>query len=112
MTSEQIELVTEQIKLVIDFISSDPAIRDAVIEFLNKEKENEIVTIVKNYTEKSFIVVGNTKIHKEIFKDAGGKFNVFKYKGGTPGWLFPPSKLDELTKLLDEKSIDYLVINK
>lgn len=39
------------------------------------------------YTEKSFVVRGNTTENKEQLKNIGGKYNAL-LKGG-PGWIFP-----------------------
>lgn len=47
---------------------------------------NSQLNIVQ-YTEKSFVVRGNTTENKEQLKTIGGKYNAL-LKGG-PGWIFP-----------------------
>ena len=44
-----------------------------------------------NYSEKSFVVRGNTKDHKEDLKSLGGKWNSNLRDGG--GWIFSNTKL-------------------
>ena len=42
---------------------------------------------IEEYSEKSFVVLGDTKPHKEILKELGGKWNS-KLKEGKKGWIF------------------------
>lgn len=50
-------------------------------KFMNSE------LTISQYTEKSFVVRGNTKENKEQLKAMNGKYNSM-LKGG-PGWIFP-----------------------
>jgi len=42
---------------------------------------------IKDYTDNSFIVEGDTRKYKEDLKKLGGKYNSFLKNG--PGWIFP-----------------------
>jgi hypothetical protein len=53
-------------------------------KYLNRM--NSELNIIQ-YTEKSFVVRGNTNENKEQLKNIGGKYNAL-LKGG-PGWIFP-----------------------
>ena len=53
---------------------------------------------VVEYSEKAIAVIGNTKPIKDTLKELGGRFN-FRLSCGA-GWIFPKSKLEELTKAL------------
>ena len=80
------------------------------------------------YSEKSFMVYGETKEHKESLKELGGKFNnnLANPEGSEKiaGWIFPKSKLtivknfletgyveksSESTKYVTKKEFDDLV---
>lgn len=50
--------------------------------------------IIKEYTDRSVAVQGDTHKYKEDLKKLGGKYNG-NLKNG-PGWIFPKSKLNEL----------------
>lgn len=52
--------------------------------------------IVKNYSDKSIAVFGDTKSHKDFFRETGGKFNASLKDG--PGWIFPKSQEDAVRK--------------
>jgi len=49
---------------------------------------------ISDYSEKSFVVRGNTEQHKEALKDLGGKWNARLRDG--EGWIFPSMKKDEV----------------
>lgn len=52
--------------------------------------------IVKNYSDKSIAVYGDTKAHKDFLKEKGGKFNSSLKDG--PGWIFPKSQEEIVRK--------------
>ena len=54
-----------------------------------------------DYSEKSFVVIGDTKPIKEILKGLGGKFR----KGFTcgAGWVFPKTKYETVKKAIEVK---------
>lgn len=52
---------------------------------------------IENYTEKSFVVLGDTRPHKENIKKLGGKWNS-RLKDNKMGWIFPMSKKDSVEK--------------
>lgn len=65
-----------------------------------------MIQILK-YTEKSFVVVGDTKDIKEQLKLFGGKWNMFlkhpETKEPLKGWVFSHKKLKDIEQLLNEK---------
>jgi hypothetical protein len=52
---------------------------------------------IENYTEKSFVLLGDTRPHKENIKKLGGKWNS-RLKDNKMGWIFPMSKKDSVEK--------------
>ena len=58
---------------------------------------NSELTITQ-YTEKSFVVRGNTKDNKEQLKAMNGKYNSM-LKGG-PGWIFPNGLRSNIEKYI------------
>jgi hypothetical protein len=69
----------------------------------NKEESTESDTIeINDYTEKTFIVQGNTKDYKDKLKEIGGKWNGFK-----KFWIFPNSKREEVEKIFSDVDIFY-----
>lgn len=67
------------------------------------------ITII-NYTEKSFVLVGDTKEYKDEIKNIGGKWNP-KLKD-CKGWIFSKKHLNKVVKFLKEHSINYEFIEK
>ncbi len=59
---------------------------------------------IEDYTPKSFVVLGNTKIYKEDIKRLGGKFNQ-NLSGNRVGWIFPISLKEQVSNWIsrDEK---------
>lgn len=55
---------------------------------------------IENYTEKSFVVLGDTRPHKENIKKLGGKWNS-RLKDNKMGWIFPMSKRDSVEKYIN-----------
>ena len=51
---------------------------------------------IENYSDKSFVIRGDTRDVKEELKRLGGKYNS-RLRGG-PGWIFPKSKRDEVVE--------------
>lgn len=43
---------------------------------------------IENYSERSIVVLGDTKLHKDALKSMGGKFNS-RLKDNKVGWVFP-----------------------
>ena len=56
---------------------------------------------IENYTEKSFVVLGDTRPHKENIKKLGGKWNS-RLKDNKMGWIFPMSKKDSVEKYIND----------
>ena len=46
---------------------------------------------IKDYTEKCFVLYGDTQAHKDKIKELGGKWNA-NLKDGLKGWIFPMTK--------------------
>ncbi|WP_153066084.1 hypothetical protein [Xanthomonas dyei] len=67
-----------------------------------KDDANEDDAILYDYTDKAFVVVGNTLEHKEKFKDWGGRW--MKARGGQFVWMFAKkSNLERVAKILKQK---------
>jgi hypothetical protein len=69
----------------------------------NQTQENNTQMFIKeDYSDKSFAVYGNTKVHKDALKSLGGKFNKsLKIEGSTVvGWVF--------SKKAQEKVVDFV----
>ena len=62
--------------------------------------------IIVNYSEKSFVLIGDTKKYKEQIKNIGGKWNP-KLKGSLKGWVFSKKNLNKVQEFLKENSINY-----
>ena len=71
---------------------------DFVINILFKVNMTEIY--IENYTEKSFVVLGDTRPHKENIKKLGGKWNS-RLRDNKMGWIFPMSKRDSVEKYIN-----------
>lgn len=57
----------------------------------------------KGYTEKSFVIVGNSKEFKDEIKELGGKW--MRCSDGTFAWMFSKKKLEAVAKLLGVPAI-------
>ena len=61
------------------------------------------------YSDKSFMIYGDTKQHKDALKELGGKFNMNLNNpdgsGKTPGWIFPKSKETVVKNFLNTGTI-------
>lgn len=65
---------------------------------------------VERYSEKSYVVRGDTRASKDLLKE-----NKLRYNGslqGGPGWIFPASRLEEVMAALGEKVSAEGVIEK
>ena len=69
---------------------------------INKPISNLDIYIEK-YSDKAFVVRGNTKLYKEQLKKIGGRWNK-NLKNGE-GWIFSLKNLQKVNKLLKEKEI-------
>jgi hypothetical protein len=56
--------------------------------------------VVKRYSEKSYVIRGDTKPHKEFLREIGCRYNGF-LQGGA-GWIFPATKYDNIMEKLQE----------
>jgi hypothetical protein len=80
--------------------------KDKVISFMKTLNEEEIQDQninVEKYSEKSFVIYGNTKEYKDKIKELGGKFNSNLKVG--PGWIFSNIKFDKVKEWLNEINI-------
>jgi hypothetical protein len=59
---------------------------------------------IKDYSAYSFVVFGDTKIHKDKLKELGGKYNGKLSVG--PGWVFSLDKKDKIQEWYDNLSGD------
>lgn len=71
-----------------------------------KEKNLDDVKIdLVEYSEKSYAVLGDTKILKDALKKLGGKYNSRLACG--PGWIFPKTKYNSIKKTLEHVKVDF-----
>ena len=56
---------------------------------------------IESYTEKSFVVLGDTKPHKDNIKKLGGKWNS-KLRDNKMGWIFPISKKQSVEEYIND----------
>lgn len=54
---------------------------------------------IEDYTEKSFVVFGETKIFKETLKELGGKYNGNLKVG--PGWVFSKNNKEKVEQWIN-----------
>ena len=59
---------------------------------------------IAEYSDKSFVVRGDTKPIKECLKALGGKWNPY-LKGGK-GWIFSNSRREEVEQCFDDLGFD------
>ncbi|WDH55195.1 hypothetical protein PUP75_10470 [Pseudomonas chlororaphis] len=78
----------ESTKLAGSLKSSSVAVKASVVQFS-----------LEVYSDKSFIVKGDTKSYKEELKDLGGKW--IKTRDGSYAWNFSKKKLDAVAALLE-----------
>ena len=82
----------EAVRLWIDGICKDTeVITDIIVE-------PSIDIVLKDYSEKSFCVYGDTKKYKDKLKIMGGKWNANLRDG--PGWIFANKSKDEVERWL------------
>lgn len=70
--------------------------KEPIQEWLESVKNSKPNITVSDYSEKSFVVKGDTKKYKDSIKELGGKWNSNLKDGG--GWIFSNSnrqKVDE-----------------
>ncbi|MBL0634054.1 hypothetical protein [Aeromonas dhakensis] len=60
-------------------------------------QQSQVITLI-NYTEKAFVVIGNTTPFKESFSSINGKW--IKMKTGGYGWMFSKKRLSEVSEIL------------
>jgi len=71
---------------------------------LVKSSGNGELTI-KDYTEKSFVLYGDTQPHKDKIKELGGKWNA-NLKDGLKGWIFPMTKKKVIKEFIKNCGVD------
>jgi hypothetical protein len=57
---------------------------------------------IEAYTEKSFVLKGDTRMYKDEIKNLGGKWNTLLKCG--PAWIFPNTKKENVENWLNLKS--------
>ena len=61
---------------------------------------------ISDYSEKSFVVRGNTKEYKDKLKEFGGKWNSNLTNGG--GWIFSKKHKDKIETFVSQTVDDYI----
>lgn len=81
------------------------------LELINMKVEKPVAAqtseeiCLKNYTDKSFVLYGDTKQHKDKIKELGGKWNA-NLRDGMKGWVFSMKKkavVEEFVKSIKEE---------
>lgn len=78
------------------------------LELINSESESEKIEVtstilkIQNYTEKSFILLGDTKPYKDKIKELGGSWNS-KLKDGNKAWVFSLTKRKDVETWLNDE---------
>lgn len=101
---DALQLVSsDNLKISINDIFKVETIKEdvKVIETKPSEVVNDILEIIQ-YTEKSFVIKGNTKPIKELLVRLGGKWNSNLSKDGEKfgAWIFPNTKLESVKEEL------------
>ncbi len=96
--SEKVEKVEKD-----EPVKKSPTIdkNEKVEKVVESDDSSDSIEIVE-YTEKTFIVKGDTKDYKDKLKEIGGKWNGFK-----KFWIFPNSKREEVEKIFNDVDIFY-----
>jgi hypothetical protein len=74
---------------------------EKVVEKTEESTESDTIEI-NDYTERTFVVKGNTTEYKDKLKEIGGKWNSIK-----KFWIFPNSKREEVEKIFSDVDIFY-----
>ncbi len=77
------------------------ATKESVVKRASSSKvQAEVVAIeLREYSDRSFIVTGDTKTKKDELKELGGKW--IKTRDGSCAWNFSKKKIDAVAELLD-----------
>ena len=86
------------------------------IEIVSKRPQGELITSsktseseplkIQSYSEKSFVLLGDTKPYKEELKNMNGKYNSNLTVDGNPakGWIFSKKHQENIEKWINEKN--------
>lgn len=101
--SELIQKLTRQITITMREISvtsviDNKAVKRAIEAEEMPADEDDTDVYLEDYTEKSFIVVGNTISHKDALKEIGGTW--IRSKRGIQAWCFSKKKANKVAELL------------
>jgi hypothetical protein len=68
----------------------------------NTTNTNDTNLLISDYSEKSFVVYGNTKPYKESLKNMGGRFNKYLKIDDekVPGWIFSMKNKEEVANFV------------
>ncbi|OOG66720.1 hypothetical protein B0E45_26135 [Sinorhizobium sp. A49] len=101
--SELSQKLTRQITITMREISVTSFIDNKAVKRAIEAEESPPATddseiYLEDYTDKSFIVVGNTISHKDTLKDVGGSW--IKTKRGFHAWCFSKRKTEKVAEVL------------
>jgi hypothetical protein len=102
--SELSQKLTRQITITMRELSvssfvDNKAVKRAIEAEIAPDKERNSELYLEDYTEKSFIIVGNTIDQKEKLKEIGGSWT--KTRHGFYTWCFSKRKIDKVADLLE-----------
>jgi hypothetical protein len=69
--------------------------KNTITEKISKEQILQLV----DYSEKAFAVIGDTKSHKDILKELGGKYNPYLSCG--KGWIFSKKAQEKVEQFVN-----------
>jgi hypothetical protein len=88
------------------------------LELINQINSEKLIStpVIQNYTDKSFILIGETKPYKDKIKEMGGVWNS-KLKDGNKAWVFSLTKQKDVEDWLNnefktQKKIKKVVIEE
>ena len=65
----------------------------------------------EDYSDRSIVVLGETKPHKDNLKSMGGRFNS-RLRNGKVGWIFPKKSEDFIKDYIENGKVTVKVISK
>ncbi len=99
---EEVEILeAEVIEPIIEESAPEAEVATEILpqpQPIENDIEKVLKLVIQDYSDKSFVVIGDTKLVKEALKNLGGRFNKFLKCGA--GWVFKKEKLEEVKQAL------------
>ena len=91
MNTQTLKFIAEEYNLNLEELTQKVQNFETIVKGESQPNDIKIV----NYTDKSFVLIGNTVNIKENIKALGGKWNA-NLRDGMKGWIFSKSKEKEV----------------